>query len=237
MILMNDKSGFPKNLLQAGDDAKLEYFKRKVLCHEFLTSAFDQAVNYINSKSRSRIVFIYGPTGVGKTTLCERIIKHIHHNFKGDPGDIPAVFVEAECEGKKGFDWRDFYISCLQSMDEPFIDKKRDPSSVHNIDKSLIQRLSYRQPSEHALCIAVKSALLHRHPRAVIIDEAHNIKYTPGARSLLTQMKTIKSMANNRLHILVGTYDLLDLTDLCGQLNRRTRDIHFKRYRYDVNRH
>ena len=52
-------------------------------------------------------------------------------------------------------------------------------------------------------------------------------------RRLRTQMDTIKSLAESSQTIwrLIGTYDLLNLSNLSGQLSRRSRHIEFLRYR------
>jgi len=52
-------------------------------------------------------------------------------------------------------------------------------------------------------------------------------------RRLLDQMDVIKSIANSTHipHILFGTYDLLALRNLNGQLSRRNYEVHFPRYR------
>src|SRR5260221_4116498 len=57
---------------------------------------------------------------------------------------------------------------------------------------------------------------------------------TSGER-LLDQMNSLKSLASltKTVHVLVGTYDLLELTKLNAQLSRRTIKIHFPRYRAD----
>jgi hypothetical protein len=49
---------------------------------------------------------------------------------------------------------------------------------------------------------------------------------------LADQLEVIKSLANctRTVHVLLGTYDLLALRHLNGQLGRRTIDIHFRRY-------
>ena len=50
---------------------------------------------------------------------------------------------------------------------------------------------------------------------------------------LLDQLDWIKSMTNMTgvVHVLVGTYDLLDFRNLNGQSARRGHDLHFPRYR------
>src|SRR6202000_2043653 len=57
---------------------------------------------------------------------------------------------------------------------------------------------------------AVEQALLHRRPRAVLIDEAQHLAKMSSGRRLLDQLDVIKSIANctGIPHVLVGTYDL-----------------------------
>jgi hypothetical protein len=51
---------------------------------------------------------------------------------------------------------------------------------------------------------------------------------------LLDQLDWIKSMTNmtNVVHVLVGTYELLDFRNLNGQAARRGHDLHFPRYQF-----
>jgi hypothetical protein len=54
---------------------------------------------------------------------------------------------------------------------------------------------------------------------------------------LLDQLDWIKSMTNvtGVLHILIGTYELLNFRNLSGQASRRGLDLHFPRYWNDLN--
>jgi len=83
---------------------------------------------------------------------------------------------------------------------------------------------------------SVISCLSERKLRALALDEAHNLKKIPGGQSLLDQMDIIKSFASDAKikHLLFGTYELLDMIDLSGQLNRRMVEIEFPRYRFDL---
>jgi hypothetical protein len=79
--------------------------------------------------------------------------------------------------------------------------------------------------------------MIKRGVQAVILDEAqHLMKIGTGssAGKLLDQLDWIKSMTNvtGVLHILIGTYELLNFRNLSGQASRRGLDIHFPRYLY-----
>jgi len=65
------------------------------------------------------------------------------------------------------------------------------------------------------------------------VDEAQHLKKMPSGRRLLDQMDVLKSLAalTETVHVLLGTYELLGLATLSAQLSRRSREIHFGRYR------
>ncbi|HST53800.1 MAG TPA: hypothetical protein VLJ61_17460 [Pyrinomonadaceae bacterium] len=69
-------------------------------------------------------------------------------------------------------------------------------------------------------------------PLAVLLDDAQHLGVISSGRKLLDQLNTIKSVADRSLttHCLCGTYELMPLRNLNGQLSRRSIDIHFGRY-------
>jgi len=69
-----------------------------------------------------------------------------------------------------------------------------------------------------------------------MIDEAQHLGKIGSGRRLLDQLDVIKSIANqtNTVHVLFGTYDLLALRNLNGQLSRRSIDVHLARYHAEV---
>ena len=79
---------------------------------------------------------------------------------------------------------------------------------------------------------ASERTLKHRRPLAVLIDEAQHFGIIRSGRKLLDQLNTIKSLAaeSKVTHVLCGTYELIPLRNLNGQISRRSRDIHFARY-------
>jgi len=72
------------------------------------------------------------------------------------------------------------------------------------------------------------------HFEVMIIDEAHHMLMVRknDMASLEFQFEAIKSLAleTQTTIVLVGTYRLLDIRDLSGQLVRRSEIIHFPRY-------
>ena len=80
---------------------------------------------------------------------------------------------------------------------------------------------------------ALEDALARHGVRAVILDEGQHLMHVASGAKLLDQLDWIKSMTNvtGVVHVLVGTYDLLDFRNLNGPAARRGHDIHFPRYR------
>jgi len=86
------------------------------------------------------------------------------------------------------------------------------------------------------LRLGLEHSLRYRQPRALFIDDAQHLAKAPSARKLQDGLDAIKSLASRSqtLQVLVGTYELLALRNLSGQLSRRSRDIHFPRYRAEA---
>jgi hypothetical protein len=74
---------------------------------------------------------------------------------------------------------------------------------------------------------------------AVLIDDAQHFGIISSGRRLLDQLNTIKSLADKSeiTHVLCGTYEIIPLRNLNGQLSRRSIDINFARYKADDETH
>lgn len=213
-----DKTGFSRELLGQGVDQRIAYFKNYTMAHPRLLDVYLSLKNVIYHSPAS-LIFVFGPTGVGKTTLLRRLIQKIIEaalpNLEFDPGRIPIVGIEAMSPEFSQFDWKDFYIRTLKALNDPFIERKD----------------SYRG-SKLSLRHAVESALINRHPDAFYIDEAHHLAKLASGRKLKDQpeaLKSLSTLASVKI-IMVGTYDLMPLIDLGDQLCRRSKTVHFSRY-------
>jgi hypothetical protein len=71
--------------------------------------------------------------------------------------------------------------------------------------------------------------------KAFTLDEAQHLFDVAGGRQLQTQMNWIKSIANktSTIHVLFGTYELLNCQKVNGQVGRRSEDYHLARYHID----
>lgn len=229
---------FSRALLEQPADARMTYFRSFTIAHPRLKEADLALRKAIEDPAGLSLIFVYGPTGVGKTTLRLRIEKYLTQALvealRQDPGRIPVVSVEAVADAGQ-FSWKDYYRRALVAMEEPLIDRKIT-YRVRSVFRDGTGRFAF---APHAIGLemryALESALLHRNPAAFFIDEAQHLTKMRSGRKLQDQLDSIKSLANltKTIHVLVGTYELLPFRNLSGQLSRRSVDIHFPRYRAD----
>jgi hypothetical protein len=235
---MATRTNFPQELLSQPQSTRLTYFQEKVVAHPHLKETHQQLWQAIQQPSGVSLIFVFGPTGVGKTTLRCRLEQQLWEAgqpaIERDPGHIPVVGLEVAVADADSFRWRDYYKRALVALDEPMLNHKILPTHVLRERADLKDSGRYKVTSE--LRWALEQALHHRRPTAFIVDEAQHFKRIASGRRLLDQMDTLKSLANltGTTHVLIGTYELLGFAQLSAQLDRRSCEIHFPRYHIDV---
>ena len=228
---------FPEELLSATDEARIRYFSEKRLAHPHLKAVFERVLSALEPSNPHSLVLVTGPTGIGKTTLCRRIVKHFQDlNSPPEPGRIAVAMIEATAPSSGGYDWKEHFVRALEAMGEPLVDRKAFFGGLLEQQQRRSYRLPRKNPSTMDLRTAFESCLANRKPKVFVIDEAQHLKKVASGKRLIDQMDTIKSISNRSdvKHLMVGTYDILDLSDLSGQLNRRSVEIHLPRYRYEI---
>src|SRR5215471_2303051 len=229
---MPSPPGFPRSLLTEPSSVRLAHFQRYTVAHPRLIEAKERLVAAIQNSEPNSLIFVFGPTGVGKTTLrlkAEQILTaELREQLEQDRGHLAVVSVEAIAPDSGSFSWRDHFKRLLLQMGEPLIEYKQD------LQSGFVTRTPTRpKPTTGEYRYGLEQALRFRRPAAVMIDEAQHLAKIASGRRLLDQLDVIKSIANESqtVHVLYGTYDLLAFRNLNGQLSRRSVDVHFPRYR------
>lgn len=154
---------------------------------------------------------------------------------------LPLLVIETRPPDDGVFNRTDYYRTALKLLGEPFYERRMfvDIEATETWEKKARGRSSKAAQFNDSpeLRHALEEAMVKRGVRAVILDEAqHLMKIGTGnsASKLLDQLDWIKSMTNvtGVLHILIGTYELLNFQNLSGQASRRGLDVHFPRYLY-----
>lgn len=231
--------GFPHALLEQPMEARRHYFETKVVAHQRLREVYEALLHAIRYPAGTSLILVIGPTGVGKTTLLQRIVKQLIEDAARDPtttpGHMPVMMMEAASPDTGNFSWKDYFTRALIASDEPMVADKiiYDVRGIHRDGQG--QLVIERTVTALDLRRVFEKCLQQRRPRAFIVDEAQHLKKMTSGRRLLDQMDTLKSLANmtSTVHVLVGTYDLLGLMNLNAQLSRRSVQIHFPRYHID----
>jgi Cdc6-like AAA superfamily ATPase len=233
---MAKENAFPRKLLRESKDVRLKYFFEFTIAHPQLIEAYIELLKVIKRSAAATLVFLYGCSGVGKTTLLRRIEKELIENLlpelDKDRNRIPVVVVELVAPGSGVFNWKDFYRRMLLSMDEPLVDHK---ISYETLSSGPGERVYFRTGARAVtadLRFAVEQTLKRRRPVAVLIDEGQHLAKMASGRKLQDQLDCLKSLSSQTgvRFVIMGTYELLVFRNLSAQLSRRSIDIHFERY-------
>ncbi|MDT7542420.1 MAG: hypothetical protein QOE33_2324 [Acidobacteriota bacterium] len=240
----NDPNSTIQELLKQPREKRLKAFREFKVKHPLLKKAYDELRRAVRDSRPGSLIFIYGPAGVGKTTLLEGINRYVTEmmfgEMKKDPERIPVITLQLIAPTSGNFDWKDYFKRLLVELDEPLADHKIDierwATTIQHthLDKSQTgTRLILNDGSSTSnMRFASEQALRHRKPLVVLLDDAQHLGIIGSGRRLLDQLNTIKSIGDKSLitHCLCGTYELMPLRNLNGQLSRRSIDIHFGRY-------
>jgi energy-coupling factor transporter ATP-binding protein EcfA2 len=221
----------PPTLVPDATTDQLGQFETRLISHPLLESCYTDLRSVTRRPGVVPLIEVVGPSGAGKSTLVRRlnreILKESERAMQMNPGLIPIILVEAPSPDNGNFQWGDFYHRFLEAEYEPMIGRKSP-----GIAEGEFRERRKKTGTFAELRRAVEQCIRYRGTKIVIIDEAQHLTKVVNARRLQDQMDTIKSLASlsGVQFVMVGTYELLTLLNQNGQLARRARCIHFRRY-------
>jgi Cdc6-like AAA superfamily ATPase len=243
------KDGLTDNLSEKAQSL-VNNFKDYAVSHTKLAQIDKLLMRAIREPAGFAHVLVYGPSGVGKTTMINQITrrlneeppKHRLHELRSkdsnNTSSMPLLLLEARPSDGTTFNRADYYRNALKLLGESFYERRmlvdiEEEQTWQKKGRSRTKTTQFNDSPE--LRQALEDALVKRGVRAVILDEAqHLMKVGRGssAGKLLDQLDWIKSITNMTgvLHILIGTYELLSFRNLSAQASRRGLDLHFPRY-------
>lgn len=219
-------------MLSPADLARIAAFEAYTTSHPHLAKADAEIRAFVDAPAGSAILLVFGPSGAGKTTLLGRVIEKLTEQYteilNADPERLPPVAFDCPPPLSGTFSWSEWFRRGLEALREP---APRGKARVPADPRSPIEPA--RSDSVRDLERAFVSAARHRRPPAIGVDESQQLAAVGRGRRLLTQLDFIKTLADAATipFLLVGTYGLIDLRNLSGQLGRRTQEVHFPRYR------
>ncbi|MCO5189463.1 MAG: ATP-binding protein [Anaerolineae bacterium] len=229
-------SSFPKRLLTASSQERYAYFHGWHVMHPKLLEARDALLQAIQYDGHNRVIHLFGCTGVGKTTLrlwLEKLLMEAAQaEMRANPDYVPVASVVTPAPDQGPFNWRDVYVQTLHVLNEPsmLIRSRNRPQSLQFVPEAKL-RIAPKMPRAE-LRLAMVGSLYQRGVKVLFYDDAQHLQMVTKAQRLQDQMENLKwlSDVSETTIVLVGTYDVLNLIDLSGQLARRSTTIHFARY-------
>ena len=228
---------FPSNLLKQPVAERIAYFDKSLIRHPVFRRVQADLLRTIRYPGGATLIFLYGPPSAGKTTLRQFIEQMLTNELGPSTTSLAAVAGVEAVAHDTSFNWRDYLSRSLivadallphdKKLNYSYRGLRRDSTGHLLVDKSVLSTDLRR---------AVEECFQALRLRAWLVDEAQHTKKRVSGRKLIDQMDAIKSIATltRTLHVLIGNYELLDMSTISGQLCWRSIDIEMPRYHIDT---
>ncbi len=229
-------------------EEKKARFRQVTITHQRLEQTHRKIMRAVHEPAGLTFVLTYGPTGAGKSTMIETVVGQINQEWRAPrtptfsgslpPLSTPVLLIEADQPDRSVFDRGDYYRTALTRMSEPTYQQHLHMDIYGRAEPVKRRPLRGKAAASNdlpELKAATKEAMPRHGVRVVMVDEAHQMLSGGngmGGSTLQEQLEWLKSLSSTVqiLHVLVGTYDLLNFGKLNGQIGRRCLPVHFSRY-------
>jgi hypothetical protein len=169
---MSDGSRFPVNLLTRSKAERLAYFKNYTIAHPVLKKLNERLRRAIEEPGDAGLIFVYGPTGVGKSTLMDGVAARLGVEEMPGSGSktLPVLKMEAAAPEQGNFHWGQFYRQALIELETPFVREKLEYSDSPVYFDRAGNLMIGRGHAVRELRDALEKALRYRRPQAFLID-------------------------------------------------------------------
>lgn len=213
----------------------MDEFKQVVVKHDLQESAKSRAEFLVEFCPNVDIVVVIGPSGVGKTTLLERIRESILERHRVQmqerPDFLPIISTMAVADGHRRFNWRRLYRDALVALGDAFADERKQTDDGA---QRWLQGMGLRE-SGHALRLQLEQEVKLRGTKVWMLDEAQHVVMGGASGVPGDQFDVLKSIAQlTRMTIILsGTDQLRRYLGTSSQLSRRSEVVPFPHYRWD----
>lgn len=207
--------------------------------HSHFDRAEEALLESLADPNGAPVPFLIGASGFGKSRLLQAVANQVAWDHRdamaADPNLRPVVGFEAIAPLRGSFDLRLGILRILSDLGERGVElrigRPLDPDSA-------LERQALRQRARElgSLQLDLIDALKHHGTHALFIDEVGHLAYVNDVARYQATLDIIKSIANEtgcRI-VCAGSYDSIGFRSVSGQLVRRQREIHLRRYRADV---
>ncbi len=207
--------------------------------HSFFDAAEDALLESLADPEGAPIPFLIGSPGFGKSRLIQVVANQIawdhREQMERDPNLRPVVGFEALAPHRGNFDLRLGFLRILDDLGEVGVEyrigRPLDPGAA-------LERMALhpRMRDVAQLQLDVIDGLIAHGTRVVVIDEINHFAYVNDVARYQATLDILKSITNETGSRIVcaGSYDAMGFRIVSGQLIRRQRELHLRRYRADV---